>query len=75
MFRRASIRGPLLATVLALASGVATAQPAGLTMGEAVRQALARDPVVTAAAADRDAATATIDIARQSTCPHRRCCG
>jgi outer membrane protein len=69
LVRRARLRGPL-AIALALGSAVASAQPAALTMGEAVRQALARDPVVTAAAADRDAATATIDIARQSYRPH-----
>ena len=56
----------LLLAPLAWGAGAAWAQPAPLTMAGAVRLALAGDPGVVAAAADRDAATATIDIARQS---------
>lgn len=54
----------LLGTLAVLAPALVCAQP--LTIDAAVRLALAQDPAVAAAAAEREAATVSIDVARQA---------
>ena len=48
LFRRAGICARLLAVIVVVGPGGASAQPAPLTLGEAVRQALARDQAIAA---------------------------
>ncbi len=69
LFRRAGICARLLAVIVVVGPGGASAQPAPLTLGEAVRQALARDQAIAASTFEQGAAAAAIDIARQSYLP------
>jgi len=59
----------LIGAAAALMPAALMGQSAPLTLGEAVRQALARDQGVAASTFERDAATTGIDIARQSYLP------
>src|SRR5215203_3449779 len=59
----------LIAGAALLAPASVRGQGAPLTLAEAVRQALARDPVVAASGFEQQAATVGIDLARQSYLP------
>lgn len=61
--------GTTCAVAWALSSIPLTAQAPALGLREAVERALAREPGIVAADAERDAASATIDVARQAYWP------
>jgi outer membrane protein TolC len=65
MLRLMRGRSLTAAVVVLLGTGVA-AQDSAITLHQAIAQALARYPGVAAAAAEREAVTATIDLARQA---------
>jgi len=66
---RPSIAMWLICAAVILMPAAPIGQGAPLTLGEAVRQALARDQGLAASTFERDAAAAGIDIARQSYLP------